>query len=68
MDRAGDLFRIVHIAPGGHNSAPVAAYPAQRVEIALGRKGAFENGNIGALARRVPADRVVSAAPPPTGR
>lgn len=37
----------------------------QTVEIALGPEGAFENGNIGVLTRQVPADRVVSAVPPP---
>jgi hypothetical protein len=41
----------------------VAAYREQTVEIALGPKGAFENGNVGALTRRVPADRVVHAVP-----
>lgn len=34
----------------------------------LGPKGVFENGNIGTLTRRVPADRVVSAVPPPRGK
>ena len=29
--------------------------------------GAFENGNIGALTRRVPVDRLVSACPPSQG-
>ena len=29
--------------------------------------GAFENGNIGALTRRVPTDRVVTALPPLRG-
>ena len=33
----------------------------QTVEIALGPKGAFDNGNIGALTRRVSGDRTVSA-------
>jgi hypothetical protein len=33
------------------------------VEIALGPNGAFENGNIGTVTRRVPADRGVSAMP-----
>ena len=47
----------------GPNGAPVAAYREQTVEIALGPKGAFENGNIGTLTRRVPADRVVHAVP-----
>jgi hypothetical protein len=42
----------------------VAAYREQTVEIALGPKGAFENGNIRTLTRRVPADRVVHAVPP----
>jgi len=44
------------------------AYREQTVEIALGPKGAFENGNIGVMSRRVPADRVVSALPPRRGR
>ena len=38
------------------------------MEITLGQKGAFENGNIGTLRRRVPADRVVSAVPPCRGK
>ncbi len=38
------------------------------MEIALGQKRAFENGNIGTLTRRVPASRVVSAVPPPRGK
>ena len=42
----------------------MAAYCEQTVEIALGPKGVFENGNIGTLTRRVPADQVVSAVPP----
>ena len=54
-------FRIVHVAGGGHHSAPMAAYREQRVDIALGPKGAFDNGNIGALTRRVSGDRTVSA-------
>jgi hypothetical protein len=33
------------------------------VEIALGPKGAFENGNIGALKRRGPVNVIVSATP-----
>ena len=60
-------FRIVHAAQNGHNNAPVAAYREQTVEIALGPKGVFENGNIGALTRRVPTDRVVTAALPSRG-
>jgi hypothetical protein len=50
------------------NGAPVAAYRGQTVEIALGPKGAFENGNVGTLTRRVPADRVVCAVPPRRGK
>jgi hypothetical protein len=60
-------FRIVHVAQEGHDGAPVAAYREQAVEIALGPNGAFENGNIGTVTRRVPADRGVSAMPPRRG-
>jgi len=60
-------FRIVHVAQVGHNGAPVAACREQTVEISLGPKGAFENGNVGALTRRVAADKVVRAAPPGRG-
>lgn len=41
----------------------MAAYREQTVEIALGARGALENGNIGTLTRRVAADRVVHAVP-----
>jgi hypothetical protein len=57
-------FRIVHVAVDGPNGAHMAAYREQNVEIALGPKGAFENGNVGTLTRRVPAERVISALPP----
>jgi hypothetical protein len=60
-------FRIIHGAIQGQQRDPMASYREQRVEIALGHKGAFETGNIGVLARRVPPDRVVSAAPPSRG-
>jgi hypothetical protein len=56
-------FRIVHATQNCHNGAPVAAYREQEVEIALGPKGAFENGNSSALMRQVPADTTVIAAP-----
>ena len=48
----------------------MAAYREQTVEIALGGgpRGVFENGNIGTLTRRVPADRVVCAVPPRRGK
>jgi hypothetical protein len=42
----------------------VAAYREQTVEIALGPKGAFENGNIGTLSRRASPDQVLSAVLP----
>ncbi len=61
-------FRIVHVAPDGHHHALGAAYREQTIEIALGPKGAFEKGNVGAVTRRVVADRVVSALPEPRGR
>jgi hypothetical protein len=56
-------FRIVHEAIDLHNGDQGAACREQTVEIALGPKGAFENGNVGTLTRRVPADRVVHAVP-----
>src|SRR3989338_6437794 len=46
----------------------VAALREQTVEIALGPKGAFENGNIGTLTRRVSANQVMSAILPPRGK
>ena len=60
-------FRIVHAIQNSHNSATVAAYREQTVEIALGPKGAFENGNIGALRRRAPPDQLLSAVLPSRG-
>jgi hypothetical protein len=59
-------FRIVHIALHGQSGPD--AYREQTVEIALGPKGAFENGNIGTLTRRVPANRVVSTVPASRGK
>ena len=56
-------FRVVHVAQDGHSGAPVAAYREQMVEIALGPKGAFENGNIPTLNRRVAADQTISGVP-----
>jgi hypothetical protein len=57
-------FRIVHLGQEGHHGGPTAAYREQTVEIALwGPKGAFQSGNIGALTRQVPTDRVVNALP-----
>ncbi len=56
-------FRIAHFAQVHHNGAPVAAYREQTIEISLGPKGAFENGNIGVLTRQVPADQTGSTSP-----
>ena len=60
-------FRIVHLAQDGHGCTPVAAYREQTIEIALGPKGAFENGNIGTLRRRAPPGQVLYAVPPGQG-
>jgi hypothetical protein len=57
-------FRIIHVAQNAQIGASVAPYRDQKVEITLGPKGAFENGNIGALRQRAPPSRVVSAIPP----
>ena len=54
-------FRIVHVAGDGHHGAPVAPYREQTVEIALGPKGAFENGNISALTRRALPNQLINA-------
>jgi hypothetical protein len=56
------------VAVDARNGSPAAAYREQTVEIALGPKGAFENGNVGTLTRRVAADRVVSAVLPRRGK
>lgn len=68
-------FRIVHATLKCVNGCDVRARAGpmeatlcdQTVEIALGPKGVFENGNIGALKRRVTAGQVVKAAPSPRG-
>ena len=60
-------FRIVHVAADGHHRALGDAIREQTVEIALGPKGAFRNGNVSAVTRRVAVDRVVSALPEPLG-
>ena len=59
-------FRIIHVTL--ENAAGSTTYREQTVEVTLGPKDAFENGNIGPLTRRVPADRIVSAVPPPRGK
>jgi hypothetical protein len=60
-------FRIIHVAADGHHRALGHAIREQTVEIALGPKGAFKNGNVDAVTRRVAADRIVSALPKPRG-
>ena len=60
-------FRIVHVATDGHHRALGTPYREQTVEIALGPKGAFRNGNVGAVTRQVTTGRVVSALPEPRG-
>lgn len=59
-------FRIIHVTL--EDAAGSAAYREQTVEVTLGPKDAFENGNIGTLTRQVPANQVVSAVPPPLGK
>jgi len=61
-------FRVVHVAEDGHPRALDDACREQTVEIALGPKGAFNNGNVSTVTRRVAADRVASAPPEPEGR
>ena len=61
-------FGIVHITPELRDVRQEATDRAQTVEIALGPKGTFGNGNIGTLTRRVPADRVISVVPPWRGK
>jgi len=60
-------FRILHDAPDGRAVATGPPYREQTVEIALGPKGAFGKGPVGALTRRVAAQRIVSAAPSSRG-
>lgn len=55
-------FRIVHRVQDSHGGAPVAACREQGVEIVFGAKGPFEDGNVSAVTRQVPAERVVSVA------
>jgi len=55
------MFRIIHIA-ADHVKGSLELRE-QTLEVALGPKGAFENGNVGTLTRPVPAGRVVCAVP-----
>ena len=56
-------FRIVHVAPDHANG--LVEYREQTVEVALGPDGTFGNANTGRLTRRVAADHVLCAVPPP---
>ena len=56
------VFRITHVSLADGESC--GDYREQAVEITLGPKAAFENGNVGVLTRRVPPSRVVNAVPP----
>jgi hypothetical protein len=59
-------FRIVHLPQNAISGARADIYE-QTVEIALGPKRAFENGNIGSLARQMATAGVVSAVLPGRG-
>lgn len=56
------VFRIVHVADAD-GQAP-ADYRDQAVAVALGPNPSFPTGRVGSFTRRVPAERVVTAAPP----
>ena len=60
------VFRIVHVTLA--DGLPPAAFREQTVEVALGPNAAFPTGHVGTLTRRVPADRVVTAAPASRGK
>jgi len=60
-------FRIVHVAEDGHQRALGDAIREQTVEIALGPKGAFTNGNVGTATRQLGTGQIVSALPAPCG-
>lgn len=64
-------FRVVHASMHSQNpvsDAETPVYREQTVEIALGPKGAFENGNVGAVTRRVEAEMVVNSTPRRPGK
>ena len=56
------------MAADGHHRGLAGAYREQTVEIGLGPKGAFKNGNVGAVTPCVAADLIVSALPDPRDR
>jgi hypothetical protein len=61
-------FRILHVATDGRNGATTAPYREKTVEIGSGPRARFGNGNVGAVTRRVAAERVVSAVPARRGK
>ncbi len=60
-------FRIIHVAEDGHHRTLGDSIREQTVEIALGPKRAFKNGNVGKATRQLEAARVVTALPEPRG-
>jgi hypothetical protein len=60
------VFRIVHATANEPKEIPV--YREQAVEVTLGPKAAFKDGNVGRLSRLVPAARVVNAVPSSTAK
>ncbi|MBI1913131.1 MAG: hypothetical protein HYS21_14185 [Deltaproteobacteria bacterium] len=62
MSKPEVYIRIVHVTP--ENTSYFSTLREQTVEIALGPKGVFENGNIGVVKKQVPPDEVVNAVPP----
>ena len=57
------VFRILQGVP--ESGLPTGDLCEQTIEVALGSDRSFKDGNIGILKRRIPADRVVNAIPPP---
>jgi len=57
-------FRIIHLT---HRNDGKNDYRKQDVEIALGPKAVFGNGNFGSMARQMPEGKVLTAIPPPRG-
>jgi len=61
-------FRVVHIAPDGRNIPLRGSACRQKVEVALGLKGVFIDGQVVVLARPVTAEQVVRAVPERRGK
>ena len=67
MGRSGGLVPGRPSRPGRPQRRPRCHLPRTNDRDRLGPKGAFENGNFGALTRRAPPDQVLSAFPPGRG-